>query len=75
MNKIFILEGKQGEVLAILSNKEDITYSDFNNMCQEIAETCDNDFYVVKDKLVNEMDFSVVDVAGGFICNKRKGAF
>lgn len=75
MNKIFILEGKQGEVLAILSNKEDITYSDFNNMCSEIAETCDNDFYVVKDKLINEMEFSIVDVAGGFICNKRKGAF
>ncbi|WP_250674408.1 hypothetical protein LZ906_017510 (plasmid) [Paraclostridium ghonii] len=75
MNKIYILEGKNGEVLTILSNKEEKTYSEFREDC--LAASCenDNDFYSVKDILVNMYGYEVVDVIGGFETNKKKGAF
>lgn len=75
MNKIFILEGKTGEVLAILTSNEVASYQDFNNICVEASEGTENDFYTIKDRLVNEFNFSIVDVVGGYICNKRRGAF
>jgi chloramphenicol O-acetyltransferase len=75
MNKIFTLDSKQGEVLTILTTKEDITYTDFYNMCKEAGEEFDNDFYMLKDKLINELNFEVVEVLGGYISNKKRGAF
>ncbi|EQK39739.1 hypothetical protein C672_3595 [[Clostridium] bifermentans ATCC 638] len=74
MNKIYILEGKNGEVLAILSNREDKTYSQFREECTEAAEESNNDFYSVKDILVSMYGYEVVDVVGGFETNKKKGA-
>lgn len=75
MNKIFTLESKAGEVLTILTTKDDITYTDFYNMCKEAGEEIDNDYYMLKDRLINEFSFEVVEVLGGFIANKKKGAF
>ena len=62
MNKIFTLDSKQGEVLTVLTTKEDITYTDFYNMCKEAAEDFDNDYYMLKDRLINELNFEVVEV-------------
>ena len=73
--KIFILEGKQGEVLGIFTHKDSITYTEFNEMCADAGRESDNDFYIIKDKLINELEFALVEVGGGFIANKRKGLF
>ena len=75
MNKIFTLESKAGEVLAILTTKEEMTYTDFHNICKEASEEFENDFYMLKDKLINELEFETVEVLGGYQVNKKKGAF
>lgn len=73
--KIFTLDSKQGDVLAIFTTNEDITYSDFYEICREAGESCDNDFYMIKDKLVNELNFDQVEFIGGYQANKKKGVF
>lgn len=75
MNKIFTLDSKQGEVLTVLTTKEDITYTDFYNICKEASEECENDYYMLKDRLINELNFEVVEVLGGYVANKKKGLF
>ena len=75
MNKIFTLESKTGEVLAILTTKEEMTYTDFYNICKEASEDFENDFYMLKDKLINELDFEMVEVLGGYTVSKKRGAF
>ena len=72
--KIYTLEAK-GEVLTILTHRENISYRDFKNICLEVSEEVDNDFYTLKDILINDKGFSVVEVGGGFEVSKRKGAF
>ncbi|HSQ88718.1 hypothetical protein, partial [Romboutsia sp.] len=74
-NKIFTLESKTGEVLAILTTKEEMTYTEFYQVCKDAGEEFENDFYMVKDKLINELEFETVEVLGGYTVNKRRGAF
>lgn len=73
--KIFTLESKNGDILAILKSNENINYYDFLETCKEIGEEFDNDFFIVKDKLINEMGFEEVSFLGGYVVNKRKGVF
>lgn len=73
--KIFTLESKQGDVLGIFTTNEEITYSDFYEICREAGELCDNDFYMIKDKLIHELNFNQVEYVGGFHANKKKGIF
>lgn len=73
--KIFTLDSKQGDVLAIFTTNEDITYSDFYEICRGAGENCENDFYMIKDKLVNELNFDQVEFIGGYQANKKKGIF
>lgn len=75
MTKIFTLENKQGDILSILTSKDDINYYDFLNICKEVGEEFDNDYFIVKDKLINEMGFEEVSFLGGFTVSKRKGFF
>lgn len=73
--KIFTLESKNGDILAILESKDDINYYDFLQICKDVGEDCDNDFFIVKDKLINEMQFSEVSFLGGYVVSKRRGVF
>ena len=73
--KIFTLESKTGDVLGIFTTEESITYTDFYDMCKEVGESCDNDFFMIKDKLINEMSFKQVDFVGGYVATKRRGTF
>lgn len=73
--KIFTLENKQGDILTILTTDTEMNYYDFLNVCREVGEDFDNDYFMVKDKLINEMGFKEVSFLGGYTCNKRKGVF
>lgn len=75
MNKIFTLESKNGDILAILTTTEDINYYDFLSICKEVGEEFDNDYFIVKDKLISNMNFKEVDFLGGYVVAKRKGVF
>lgn len=72
--KIFILEAK-GEVLNVLTHAEDKTYMEFKQDCLAAGEEANNDYYTVKDNLINELGYELVDVIGGYEVNKRKGSF
>ena len=50
--KIYTLESKN-EVLAILTHKDNMSYRDFRNICLEVNEEAQNDFYTLKDILIN----------------------
>lgn len=76
MNKIFFLEGKQGEVLGILKSAENMSYLDFVNICDELAEEYESkDLYIIKEGLITKYGFDDVTVAGGYEVTKRKGLF
>lgn len=72
--KIYTLENKN-EVLAILTHNDNMSYRDFKNICQEASEGTDNDFYSLKDILINDYKFQVVEACGGYEVNKKRGAF
>ena len=72
--KIFILEAK-GEVLTVLTHKEDKTYMDFKEECTEAGADANNDFYTIKDSLTTMFGYEVVDVVGGYEVNKKKNGF
>ena len=72
--KIYTLESKN-EVLAILTHKDNMSYRDFKNICQEASEGTDNDFYTLKDILTSDYGFQTVEACGGFEVAKRKGSF
>ena len=71
--KIYTLENKN-EVLAILTHKDNISYRDFKNMCLQASEGTENDFYSLKDILINDFNFSLVEACGGFEVSKKKGS-
>ena len=72
--KIYTLENKN-EILAILTHKDNMSYRDFRNICQEASEGTENDFYSLKDILINDYKFQVVEACGGYEVNKKRGAF
>ena len=72
--KIYTLENKN-EILAILTHKDNMSYRDFKNICLQASEEADNDFYVLKDILINDYNFEIVEACGGFESNKKKGNF
>ena len=72
--KIYTLENKN-EVLAILTHNDNMSYRDFKNICQEASEGTENDFYSLKDILINDYKFQVVEACGGYEVNKKRGAF
>ena len=72
--KIYTLENKN-EILAILTHNDNMSYRDFKNICQEASEGTENDFYSLKDILINDYKFQVVGNCGGFEVAKKKGSF
>ena len=72
--KIYTLENKN-EILAILTHNDNMSYRDFKNICQEASEGTENDFYSLKDILINDYKFQVVEACGGFEVVKKKGSF
>lgn len=71
--KIYTLEAK-GEVLAILTHKDNMTYRKFKEVCEEATEEAENDFYTLKDILVDEHKFEIVEACGGYEVAKKKGS-
>lgn len=71
--KIYTLENKN-EILAILTHSDNMSYRDFKNICQEASEGTENDFYSLKDILINDYNFQVVEACGGYEVNKKKGS-
>lgn len=72
--KIYTLESKN-EILAILTHSDNMSYRDFKNICQEASEGTENDFYSLKDILINDYKFQIVEACGGYEVNKKRGAF
>ena len=72
--KIYTLENKN-EILAILTHNDNMSYRDFRNICQEASEGTENDFYSLKDILINDYKFQIVEACGGYEVNKKRGAF
>ena len=72
--KIYTLESKN-EVLAILTHTDNMSYREFKRICNEANEEAENDFYVLKDILINDYNFRLVEACGGFEVSKRKGSF
>ena len=72
--RIYTLENKN-EVLAILSHADNMSYREFKRICNEANEEAENDFYVLKDILINDYNFRLVEACGGFEVSKRKGSF
>ena len=72
--RIYTLENKN-EVLAILSHTDNMSYREFKRICNEANEEAENDFYILKDILINDYNFRLVEACGGFEVSKRKGSF
>ena len=72
--KIYTLESKNSEVLAILSHSDNMSYRDFKRICLEANNEAESDYYVLKDILVSDYGFNVVERIGGFEVNKKKGS-
>ena len=72
--KIYTLTNK-GEVLAIFKHNDNMSYRKFKEICLEASQQAENDFYTMKDILINDYNFQAVEVCGGFEVSKRKGAF
>lgn len=71
--KIYTLENKN-EVLTILTHKDNMSYREYKNICLQASQEAENDFYALKDILVNDYNFSIVEACGGFEVNKKKGS-
>ena len=72
--KIYTLENKN-EVLAILTHNDNMSYREFKRICVEVNNEAENDFYTLKDILINDYQFKPVEAAGGFEVSKKRGAF
>ena len=62
--KIFTLENKN-EVLAILTHQDNMSYREFKRICSEVNEEAENDFYTLKDILINDYNYSQVEACDG----------
>ena len=72
--KIYTLENKNNEVLAILTHSDNMNYRDFKRICLEANSEAEGDYYVLKDILVSDYNFKAVEKIGGFEVNKKKGS-
>ena len=72
--KIYTLTNK-GEVLAIFKHNDNMSYRKFKEICLEASQEAENDFYTLKDILVSDYNFEVVEACGGFEVSKAKGVF
>ena len=72
--RIYTLENKN-EILAILTHTDNMSYREFKRICNEANEEAENDFYVLKDILINDYNFSLVECCGGFEVAKKRGSF
>ena len=72
--KIYTLENKN-EILAILTHNDNMSYRDFKTISQEASECTENDFYTLKDILINDYNFETVEACGYFEVSKAKGVF
>ena len=72
--RIYTLENKNSEVLAILSHSDNMSYRDFKRICLEANNEAESDYYVLKDILISDYGFKVVERIGGFEVNKKKGS-
>ena len=72
--RIYTLENKN-EILAILTHTDNMSYREFKRICNEANEEAENDFYVLKDILINDYNFRLVEACGGFDVSKRNGSF
>ena len=71
--RIYTLENKN-EILAILTHTDNMSYREFKRICNEANEEAENDFYVLKDILINDYNFRIVENIGGYEVVKRKGS-
>ena len=72
--RIYTLESKN-EVLAILTHQDNISYRKFKEICLEASQQAENDFYTMKDILISEYNFRLVEACGGFEVAKKRGSF
>ena len=72
--KIYTLENKNSEVLAILTHSDNMNYRDFKRICLEANNEAESDYYILKDILVSDYGFKTVERIGGFEVNKKKGS-
>lgn len=72
--RIYTLENKN-EILAILTHTDNMSYREFKRICNEANEEAENDFYVLKDILINDYNFQTVEACGGFEVAKKRGSF
>ena len=72
--RIYTLENKN-EILAILTHTDNMSYREFKRICNEANEEAENDFYVLKDLLINDYNFRLVEACGGFEVAKKRGSF
>ena len=72
--RIYTLESKN-EVLAILTHQDNISYRKFKEICLEASQQAENDFYILKDILINDYNFQTVEACGGFEVAKKRGSF
>ena len=52
-----------------------MSYRKFKEICVEANNEADNDFYTLKDILINDYNFIPVEACGGFEVSKAKGVF
>ena len=72
--KIYTLENKNSEVLAILTHEDNMSYREFMRLCEEANIEAQNNFFVLKDMLINDYRFKLVENAGGYEVSKKKGS-
>ena len=72
--RIYTLENTN-EILAILTQTDNMSYREFKRICNEANEEAENDFYVLKDILINDYNFQTVEACGGFEVAKKRGSF
>ena len=59
--RIYTLENKN-EILAILTHTDNMSYREFKRICNEANEEAENDFYVLKDILINNKTEDIVTI-------------
>ena len=72
--RIYTLENKN-EILAILTHTDNMSYREFKEICLEASQQAENDFYTMKDILISDYNFRLVEACGGFEVAKKRGSF
>ena len=72
--RIYTLENKNSEVLAILTHEDNMSYREFVRLCDEANTEANNNFFILKDMLLNDYRFKLVENVGGYDVSKKKGS-